>query len=83
MTAASVSRHLRQVGFQPSGSANRTMQEGLRVTQSGAGVRVCADLNSERAAADLAVAARMALIGAGYVLRLTDEPAAFYVVGRS
>ena len=83
MRAAAVSAALRRAGFAPMGSANRRSREGLRVTQSGNRVRVCADLNSDREAADLAVAARQALKAAGYVLSLTDNPAAFYVRGRS
>jgi len=77
-TAPAVSAVLRRLGFQPMGSASRTTREGLRVTESGNRVRVVADLNSDREAHDLAIAARQALIGAGYKVEVSDE-AAFYV----
>lgn len=84
MRAASVSRALRSVGFQPMGSANRRSRQGLRVTQSGAQVRVCADLDIDREALALAIAARQALETAGYTLNINpDYPAAFYVTGRN
>jgi hypothetical protein len=84
MNASTISRHLRSVGFQPMGSANRRTRQGLRVTDGYSGVRVCADLDSDREAADLAIAARQALIAAGYTLNLeSDNPAAFHVTGRN
>jgi hypothetical protein len=62
------------------GSATRTTREGLRVTAStGSRVRVFADLNSERAARELATDAREALAAAGYRVEVTENPAAFYV----
>jgi hypothetical protein len=80
-SAAAVSAALRRVGFNPLGSGTPRTREGIRVTGSSLErVRVVADLDSERAAVDLAIAARQALIGAGYsVDTSTGDPAAFYV----
>jgi hypothetical protein len=79
-SAAAVSAALRRVGFNPLGSGTPRTREGIRVTGSLERVRVVADLDSERAAVDLAIAARQALIGAGYsVDTSTGDPAAFYV----
>jgi hypothetical protein len=84
MNAASVSRHLRSLGFSPVAPSDHNRQ-GLKVRASASGrVRVVADLNSERAAQTLAMEARDALREAGY--RFDDrgdtgEPA-FYVTGR-
>jgi hypothetical protein len=81
MTSASaVSGALRQAGFNPVGSGSR--RAGLKVRTSYKRVRVTADLDSDRAAADLAVDARQALVGAGYEVQSTEEANAFYVVGR-
>ena len=82
MTAPAISRQLRLAGFNPVSTRNR---EGLRVTSSvwPGRVRVCADVDSDRAARDLAIAARQALKGAGYTVQTTDSPAAFYVTGRA
>jgi hypothetical protein len=77
-TANTISRQLRALGFHPVAASDRNRQ-GLRVTNSGTGrVRVSADLDREREAQDLAVAARQALVGHGYSVEVTD-PAAFYV----
>lgn len=83
-SATAVSRHLRDVGFSPVAAADRNRQ-GLRVTSALWGrVRVEADLDVEREANDLAIAARQALIGAGFVVQASpNDPAAFYVTGRS
>lgn len=78
MTAPAVSRQLRRLGFHPVGTATRN-REGLRVTGSALGrVRVTADLDSPRAARDLAIAARTALETAGYQVEPSGD-AAFYV----
>lgn len=78
MTAASISRHLRSVGFAPIGSGSN--REGLKVKSSSLGrVLVVADLDSDRAGADLAVAARSALVGAGYTVEPGFAAHAFYV----
>jgi hypothetical protein len=81
--ASTISAQLRRLGFAPMGSATRTSRPGLRVTQSGERVHVVADLDSERAAHDLAVAARTALIAAGYSVAATEYDAAFYVTRSS
>ena len=59
------------------------MREGLRVSRSFRSVYVTADLDSPRQAAALAIAAREALIAAGYAVEtIADNPAAFYVKER-
>jgi hypothetical protein len=81
MLAANViSRQLRSLGFNPVAASDRNRQ-GLRVTNSATGrVRVTADLDLDREAADLAVAARQALVGLGYRVEVS-EPNAFHVYG--
>jgi hypothetical protein len=82
LAANVVSRHLAKVGLRPLPSGTSRMREGLRVSKSWQKVRVTADLNSSREAADLAIAAREALIAAGFVIEtLPDTPGAFYVTG--
>lgn len=84
-SAAAISGALRRLGFNPLGSGTSYDRQGLRVKGSSLGkVRVVADLDSDRQAHDLAVAARMALVGAGYALEVPEEGAAwFYVTGRA
>jgi hypothetical protein len=79
-----VSRALRSAGFNPLASGSPFTRQGLRVRQSGTGrVRVTADVDSPREARDLAIAARQALIGAGWTLDTnTGDEAAFYVTKR-
>jgi hypothetical protein len=78
-----VSAALRRSGFNPLGAESSRNREGLRVANSYSKVRVVADLDSDREAADLAVAARQALIAAGFPVETTDNPAAFYVAKKS
>lgn len=65
LTAASVSRFIREAGFRPLPSGTSPDREGLRVRQAGravgGGVYVTADLDGERAAARLAEDVRAAL----------------------
>lgn len=81
-SASAVSRHLRSVGFVPV-PTHTYDREGLRVTASvwPGRVKVTADLNSETAAADMAIAARSALKAAGFQVQTTAYPESFYVTG--
>lgn len=83
MNAAAISGVLHRLGFRPI-PTHTYEREGLRVTKSGTRVRVTADLDSARAAAELAEDARQALIEAGYCVEPTVayNPAAFYVTGK-
>jgi hypothetical protein len=81
MNAQSISRFLRSVGFKPVAPSDYSRQ-GLKVKRSLGHVRIVADVDSSREAHDLAVAARSALVGAGYVVSDTDC-AAFYVTGKA
>lgn len=80
MNASSISRQLATLGLRPVAASDRS-REGLRVTNATNRVRVSADLDRPAEARDLAIAARQALIGAGFRVETTDE-VAFYVVGR-
>jgi hypothetical protein len=80
-SAAAISRKLRAAGFNPLGSGSSRNRQGLRVSSSVAGVRVVADLDNQRAAADMAADAREALAGS-YDLTEVDG-GAFYVTGRA
>lgn len=89
MNAASISRELRTMGFNPVAASDRN-REGLRVTNSATAVRVSADLDAERAAVAMAQDAFSALRDAGYDVRTSGTPrvgsadavTAFYVHGR-
>jgi hypothetical protein len=77
-TAASISRKLRSLGFNPVAASDRSRQ-GLRVTGGAGGVRVSADLDNPSEAQALGIAARQAIMGAGYHVRCTDN-ASFHVL---
>lgn len=78
-TAPSVSAALRRAGFRPSSTRNR---QGIRVTASPVnGVRVAADLDSDRDAERMSADAQAALTERGYVTERANA-VAFYVTGK-
>lgn len=81
MNAASVSRTLRRLGFNPLGSGTPRKREGLRVTGTTTGrVWVTADLDSDRAACEMTMNVAKALAGAGYEVRNVEN--AVFVAGK-
>lgn len=78
LTASSVSARLRRAGLNPLGSGTSRQREGLRVSQNTWGVRVVADLDSEREAQLMSELAEAALAAHRYVIRRTGS-AGFYV----